>query len=450
MSKPLTSDQVERLKAISARHDLIAPQLETAFEIVRVFLRNKQRIIYGGTAIDFALRLKGTQLYSDARNEAYPDYDFYSPDHLDDAYALAAELHAAGLPNVSAIRAMHFQTMKVRVDFVPVADISFMPADVYALLEDKLTLTYEGMRLVHPDFQRLDLHSALAYPFDNAPQESVFERLKKDVKRLNLLMELYPLTKKPLTGGASTKVNNSAISDKSDKSDKSDEFNESNESNESNENKTLLMTFGASAYAALIERHRVECRALKAEPLPVDLPTGGILQIASLYLQFPPKQYAATEFTESCRPFLDLIPSAKVNSHLQLFDISSRLPACIRGEKYLIPSAQLVLLWLLLQTLQGNGGAAEYHTLLRVIRHMEGVYAAAGKDDPNFLAQSPFLVCLQVHGSASLNPSQRRALDRKLGKSQDANFNWYPKSGKPPPRPSVKEMAEFRQDGECQ
>lgn len=420
----LDTAQVEHLKAIAAKHDLLAPELEQAFDIVRSFLRKKKRLIYGGTAIDFALRVKGTHLYSDARNEAYPDYDFYSPTHLEDAYTLAAELQAAGMPNVSAIRALHFQTMKVRVDFVPVADISFMPTDVYALLEDKWSLVYEKMHFVHPTFQRLDLHSALAYPFDNAPLESVFERLKKDVKRLNLLMEHYPLE---VEGDIPIAPIGAPVSKKGDDA--------------------LLMAFGGTAYRMLIELHRRECATLGASPLDISIPDGkGPAQIASLYAEFPPS--VSSKFVETCRPFLDLIPLSLVGPTLQLYDISRRLPACIRGKEMLIPSAQLVLMWLLLQVLQGRGGANQYESLLRVIRHMEEVYRKVGRTEPNFLTQSPFMICLEVHGSATLNASQQRALDRKLGKP-DVNFNWYPSSGKPPP--SVKlDMPEFQRDGECE
>jgi len=452
--------EVEYLLSIAARHDLIAPQLETAFEIVRKFLRKRRRVIYGGTSIDFALRLKGTQLYSDLRNEAYPDYDFYSPDHLTDAYDLAEELRAADLPNVGAIQALHFQTMRVRIDFVPVADISFMPASVYEIL-DRWTLEYEGMRLTHPHFQRLDLHSALAYPYDRAPQEAVFERFKKDVARLNLLMELYPIEEKQFKKGelklGDPRDLRRKVGGKSADKESADKFaNKKSTDKFKPTDSSLLMVYGGSALLALHDLYLVECARYREKPLapPPEL-TGaatGSPQIASLYHEFPPEKFPQLykNVKEKCRPLMDIQPARWVGPDVVLYDISARLPACVQMRELaplLVPSAQLVLLWLLQEALWGRGGIQYYQFLIRVIQHVEDMYAR--HDAPkSLITTSPFLACLEVHGSGSMNPSQLRMLAMKMGEHAGPSLNWYPARGRPRPRPDM-EIKEFVQDGHC-
>jgi hypothetical protein len=90
---------------------------------------------------------------------------------------------------VRAIRALYVRTMRVDVgDNNFLADITYMPKGI--LLP---TIQYEKMKIIHPDFQRLDIHMALSFPLANAPMEAIFGRLKKDVKRFNLLDKYYPL-----------------------------------------------------------------------------------------------------------------------------------------------------------------------------------------------------------------------------------------------------------------
>jgi hypothetical protein len=55
------------------------------------------------------------------------------------------------------------------------------------------TIDYGGMRVLHPDYQRLDMHLAFCYPFNGAPREDVFHRWAKDVKRFNILQAEYPI-----------------------------------------------------------------------------------------------------------------------------------------------------------------------------------------------------------------------------------------------------------------
>ncbi len=170
------------------------PQYEhmvAATEIVKQFIINNKLVIYGGTAIDFALRLKGDKIYPDDMLKV-PDLDFYSPTNVEHSYQLADILFMRGYRDVRAINAQHTETMRVDLgDNHWIADISYRPRDIF----DKLPyLEYNGMRVIHPDFQRVDVHSSLSFPYDNAPREVIFERWNKDIKRFNKLVAHYPIT----------------------------------------------------------------------------------------------------------------------------------------------------------------------------------------------------------------------------------------------------------------
>ncbi len=185
-------DHSRDFELIAEKRDVDGALLDRALEIVRNFIVERGLVLYGGTAIDRALRLKGSKLYPDGER---PDYDVYSPRNVDDARELADRMHTAGLPNVGAIRAIHAQTMKVKTDFQFVADITYAPPQVFERLP---VVTYQGMKVVHPDFQRMDMHLAFCFPFSGAPREDIYNRWRKDLKRFNMLDELYPINETAL------------------------------------------------------------------------------------------------------------------------------------------------------------------------------------------------------------------------------------------------------------
>jgi hypothetical protein len=172
---------------VAQQRDADGEMVDRALEVVRDFIREREVILFGGLAIDYALRLKGGSIYPEGQR---PDFDFLSPQSVEDACDLADILARAGFPGVAAVRAIHVQTMRVRVDSVWVADVGHVPRDVFTAIP---TFEYQGMRVAHPDFQRLDTHLAFCFPFNNPPREDVFHRWRKDAKRLSLLQAAYPI-----------------------------------------------------------------------------------------------------------------------------------------------------------------------------------------------------------------------------------------------------------------
>lgn len=160
-----------------------------AQEIVRKFIQSRQLILYGGIAIDYALRLKGDKIYTD---DELPDYDFWSPNHVATAQELV-DLLSVEMPGVNlyGFRAKFIRTMRISIGSNNwVADITYIPPELFNKIP---TLTYDEMRVVHPHFQFADLHSSLSFPFDNPPQEVIFERGQKDIERYTKLWNCYPI-----------------------------------------------------------------------------------------------------------------------------------------------------------------------------------------------------------------------------------------------------------------
>jgi hypothetical protein len=160
-----------------------------ALDIVKKFIIREERVLTGGMSIDYSLKLKNHKGIYD--ENTLPDYDFFSPQHHIDAYELGLWLYRKGFRNISIINALHPSTMRVRVNFTAVADITYVPKHI---LDHIPTLRYMGFVIVHPHYQMIDQHRALSFPYENAPWETIMsERPKKDMKRYDLLYEYYPL-----------------------------------------------------------------------------------------------------------------------------------------------------------------------------------------------------------------------------------------------------------------
>lgn len=192
----MSDDNAKKYEMISLQHDPLYHVMLKAIPIIKEFIIRKKLIVYGGTAIDYALRLKGDCIYPDDAL-TIPDLDFYSPDNIRDSAELADILYkefatdvAAAGGEIRVIRALYVTTMRVDIGnnhFL--ADITYIPPEVFAKLP---TISYEMMNIIHPDYQRVDLHKSLSFPFLNAPREAIFNRVK-DIPRFEKLATAYPL-----------------------------------------------------------------------------------------------------------------------------------------------------------------------------------------------------------------------------------------------------------------
>lgn len=177
----------DEYEATVFKHDFQRDAIMKALDIVRKFIIMNKRILVGGMGMDLALRSVDSQLY---KTEKLPDYDFYSPIFHADAYTIGEQLIEAGLTGISIIRATHVSTMRVRVNYVSVADVTYIPHSIY---ENIPTIIHEGITICHPHYQIIDQHISLSLPFGNPPMETILGRWKKDIERYDIIYSKFPI-----------------------------------------------------------------------------------------------------------------------------------------------------------------------------------------------------------------------------------------------------------------
>jgi hypothetical protein len=400
-----TAARAKEYGVVAQRRDADGAMIDRALEIVREFIVEKGLILFGGLAIDYALRLKGGHIYpADQR----PDFDFLSPRSVDDAYDLADRLHRAGFEGVGAVRGIHVQTMRVRTDFVYVADIGYAPPEVFARIP---TFDYRGMRVVHPDFQRMDIHLAFCFPFNGPPREDVFHRWRKDLARLNLYEVYYPLAPPPGRYAAARRVEATLGTPVTGPP-----------------RDLRVALHGFAAYAVLrgalddlaarglpveaVGAPRLALEFPDARTVAVEAPAGGAVVVAT---PWPEAAVAGLPGVRRYDPYMDVCPESLRAGPLTVLSVRSRLLAVSvanpggRGPT-LVATPQYLLLWLLYEAHRaaGTGEEAVYrayyvHTL-EVLRAAEKAFAempVPPAEAMDVYANSPFAPTVHTLGDVN-------------------------------------------------
>jgi len=171
------SENIQKKKMANSEH------IDSIIKVVEDFLKRKKLICYGGTAINNILP-PDAQFYD--RDIEIPDYDFYSPNALNDAIELANIYHKLGYGDVEAKSGVHKGTFKVFVNFIPIADITQIHKGIYDAIS-KEAITIIGIRYCPPDFLRMNMYLELSRPMGDV------SRWEKVLKRLILLTKYYPM-----------------------------------------------------------------------------------------------------------------------------------------------------------------------------------------------------------------------------------------------------------------
>ena len=167
----------------AGKNVLNSPDVKKMITIVEEFLRKKKCICYGGTAINNLLPVDD-QFYN--KDIEIPDYDFFSPNAIDDAKELADIYHKEGYQDVEAKAGQHFGTYKVFVNFIPIADITRLEPKLYkSVFQDSIKI--DGIYYAPPNFLRMSLYLELSRPAGDV------SRWEKVFKRLQLLNKHHPL-----------------------------------------------------------------------------------------------------------------------------------------------------------------------------------------------------------------------------------------------------------------
>ncbi len=159
------------------------PTIQEIISIVEQFLIKKKLICYGGISINNVLPEKD-QFY-DLKREI-PDYDFFSPHSLDDAKELADIFYKKGFNDVEAKSGMHTGTYKVFVNFIGVADITFIEPELFKSLMRE-AIERKGILYAPINFLRMSMYLELSRP------DGDVSRWEKVYKRLLLFNKNFPL-----------------------------------------------------------------------------------------------------------------------------------------------------------------------------------------------------------------------------------------------------------------
>lgn len=173
-------DENEKLKGKSI---VESKEIQSILKIVEEFIMSKKLVCYGGTAINNILP-KYAQFYD--KDIEIPDYDFFSSNALNDAKELADIYFEAGYNDVEAKAGAHKGTFKVFVNFIPIADITYLAKPIYDSIQ-KDSILRAGIRYAPPNYLRMAMFLELSRPKGDV------SRWEKVLKRLTLLNKYYPL-----------------------------------------------------------------------------------------------------------------------------------------------------------------------------------------------------------------------------------------------------------------
>lgn len=166
-----------------ARKKVNAPEIKEIMAIMENFIKDKKIICYGGTAINNILPVQD-QFYD--KDLDIPDYDCFSATAVKHAKELADLYYKKGFTEVEAKSGQHYGTYKVFVNFIPVADLTFLVPEIYDNMK-KEVIKVDDILYAPPNFLRMSMYLELSRP------EGDVNRWEKVLKRLVLLNKHYPL-----------------------------------------------------------------------------------------------------------------------------------------------------------------------------------------------------------------------------------------------------------------
>ena len=178
-----------------------------AIDVVEEFLRKKHRLCYGGQAINAHLPAK-YKFYDP--EFSIPDYDFFTPNHESDITTLVKDLKKAGFTEISVREGMHDGTIKIYVDYIPIADMTLIDSKLYRILSKREYKT-DGISYLDANSLRMLMYLELSRP------RGEVGRWPKVYERLLLFNEFVPvkqckISRKAFRGGLSHQQVNYIIS----------------------------------------------------------------------------------------------------------------------------------------------------------------------------------------------------------------------------------------------
>lgn len=155
------------------------------FNIAHEYIKKNKLILYGGTALDYALKARGhAGIYGD---NVFPDYDVLCKDFYNDGIRFVEYMFSLGYTDSTAIGSSSLYTYRAIVNGVQCIDFSLITHDAIP------TVSYNDTMVVHPLYTRLDYYDILALPYAFELGENLLIRFKKSIARLKLIDQYYPV-----------------------------------------------------------------------------------------------------------------------------------------------------------------------------------------------------------------------------------------------------------------
>jgi hypothetical protein len=181
-------EEIERVSEIALKDidktNASDPEVKKMLDIVHGFLQTHRLLCYGGTAINNLLP-KQDQFYDPKYD--IPDYDFFSEIPQIHAMKLADRFKNIGFKSIEVKPGSHLGTFKVFVNYIGIADITFLRNELFKKLWSK-KIEKDGISYVPPNFLRMSIYLELSRPKGDV------SRWTKIYQRLLLLNKHYPIT----------------------------------------------------------------------------------------------------------------------------------------------------------------------------------------------------------------------------------------------------------------
>lgn len=166
-----STEEAQRRIDFDSAHD---EEILAAIDIVEDFLRMSGRICYGGTAMNIHLPQK--YKFYDPKY-TIPDYDFLTTDSEGDINRLRQRFKSAGFTEIGIRPGMHEGTTKIYINYTPVADITEIEPDLYAMFKKHATKE-KGITYMDANSLRMMMYLELSRPRGEVDRWSkVYERL---------------------------------------------------------------------------------------------------------------------------------------------------------------------------------------------------------------------------------------------------------------------------------
>jgi len=164
-------------------------KIKHIFKTVADFIKKKERICYGGLALNEIIKKKN-KLDAFYNDDEIPDYDFFSPQAKKDAVELSDLLEHNNISYIQAKNGLHDGTFKIFAEFIPVADITQIEQELFnTIKKDSHKYKINGIYYASPNYLRMSLYLELSRPKGDV------SRWVKIYKRKLLLDKNYPYKK---------------------------------------------------------------------------------------------------------------------------------------------------------------------------------------------------------------------------------------------------------------